>query len=134
MKLLESLIPVFAKMAGIVNGNYFLDGPNGRMEASMNEGNGGIDFTAHSTSERYPPKVQKTRKMEGIVCRFQAFSEFTFRMMHLEYMRLPAVISLPVPDLHRIGAAEQPVQIDSGRTDFLAGQGFPAAIIDMELI
>ncbi|MBQ9031474.1 MAG: hypothetical protein IJ106_08490 [Parasporobacterium sp.] len=59
MKLLESLIPVFAKMTGIVNDDYFQDGPNGRMEASMNEVNGVIDYTAPPTAGRHPPKVQK---------------------------------------------------------------------------
>ncbi|MBQ9032453.1 MAG: hypothetical protein IJ106_13530 [Parasporobacterium sp.] len=59
MKLLESLIPVFEKMTGIVNDDYFQDGPNGRMETSMDEVNGGMDFTAHSTAGRHPSKVQK---------------------------------------------------------------------------
>ncbi|MBQ9031763.1 MAG: hypothetical protein IJ106_09980 [Parasporobacterium sp.] len=32
------------------------------MEANMDEVNSGMDFTAHSTTGRHPPKVQKTRK------------------------------------------------------------------------
>ncbi|MBQ9031704.1 MAG: hypothetical protein IJ106_09680 [Parasporobacterium sp.] len=42
MKLLGNHIPVFAKMTGIVNDDYFQDGPNGLMEASIDEVNGGI--------------------------------------------------------------------------------------------
>ena len=64
MKLLENPIPVFAKMTGIVNDDYFLDGPNDRMEASMNEVNGSMDFTAPLTAGRHPPKVQKTQKLQ----------------------------------------------------------------------
>ncbi|MBQ9031234.1 MAG: hypothetical protein IJ106_07255 [Parasporobacterium sp.] len=64
MKLLENHIPVFAKMTGIVNDDYYQDGPNGMTEASMKEVNGGLDFTAHSTAERHPPKVQKTQKLQ----------------------------------------------------------------------
>ncbi|MBQ9032915.1 MAG: hypothetical protein IJ106_15925 [Parasporobacterium sp.] len=71
MKLLENLIPVFAKMTGIVNDNYFQDGPNGRMEASMDEVNGSMDFTAHSTAGRHPPKVQKTPKISRIAVIFR---------------------------------------------------------------
>ncbi|MBQ9031633.1 MAG: hypothetical protein IJ106_09320 [Parasporobacterium sp.] len=59
MKLLGNPIPVFAKMTGIVNDDYFQDSPDGRMEASMDEVNSGMDFTAHSTAGRHPPKVQK---------------------------------------------------------------------------
>ncbi|MBQ9031791.1 MAG: hypothetical protein IJ106_10120 [Parasporobacterium sp.] len=44
MKLLGNDIPVFAEMTGIVNGNYFLDGPNGMMEASTDEAADGIAY------------------------------------------------------------------------------------------
>ncbi|MBQ9030470.1 MAG: hypothetical protein IJ106_03340 [Parasporobacterium sp.] len=59
MKLLGNPIPVFAKMTGIVNDDYFLDGPNGRMEASMEEVNSGMDFTAPPKAGKHPPRVQK---------------------------------------------------------------------------
>ena len=60
MKLLESLIPVFVKMTGIVNDDFFQDSPNGRMEASMDEVNGGMDFTAPPTAGRHPLKGRST--------------------------------------------------------------------------
>ncbi|MBQ9032565.1 MAG: hypothetical protein IJ106_14105 [Parasporobacterium sp.] len=46
MKLLGNHIPVFAKMTGIVNGNYFQDGPNGMTEASMDEVSGSSSMKA----------------------------------------------------------------------------------------
>ncbi|MBQ9032538.1 MAG: hypothetical protein IJ106_13970 [Parasporobacterium sp.] len=60
MKLLENPIPVFAKMTGIVNDDYYQDGPNGMTEASMDEVNGGMDFTE-------PPKAVRplTEGAEG---------------------------------------------------------------------
>ena len=48
-------------MTGIVNDDYFQDGPNGRMEASMDEVSGSMDFTAPPTAGKHPPKVQKIR-------------------------------------------------------------------------
>ena len=59
MKLLENPIPVFAKMTGIVNDDYFQDGPNGMMEAGMDKVNGSMNFTAPLAAGRHSPKVQK---------------------------------------------------------------------------
>ena len=60
MKLLGNPIPVFVKMTGIVNDDYFQDSPNGMMETSEDEVNGAMDATAHSTAGRHLPKMQET--------------------------------------------------------------------------
>ena len=62
MKLFESLIPVFAKMAGIVNDDYFQDGPNGMTKASMNEVNGSMDFMAPPTAGKAPTQGAEDSK------------------------------------------------------------------------
>ena len=79
MKLLESLIPVFEKMTGIVNDDYFQDGPNGRMETSMDEVNGGMDFTAHSTAGRHPQGAEDLKN----AAKREIFDSATENLTHL---------------------------------------------------
>ncbi|MBQ9030375.1 MAG: hypothetical protein IJ106_02820, partial [Parasporobacterium sp.] len=79
MKLLENLIPVFAKMTGIVNANYLLDGPNSRMEANMEEVNGDMDFTAHSTAGRHPQGAEDLKN----AAKREIFDSATENLTHL---------------------------------------------------
>ena len=67
MRLMENPIPVSAKTTGIGSGDYFLDGPNGMMEANMDEVANSLSFATLSAIERHPPKMQKTRKNQCLL-------------------------------------------------------------------